>query len=463
MQTQRAFRLVPLVLALMAVVSCATMISYEEAVDSLRGSRICCEAIAQLRYDQLDEGGGDRFNLDESSEAFKFHTGKSYFKAFRLPKQGLPYRIGIRSYALGEHIDKAHVFYPQVALLDERFAIIRQSTPRDFSLSRSGYKETASETWVLLIKIEGYPLVDDPSVKHILVFTTQELMSGASPYEVQKIAPVILPGVVTAIPTQKEKIYIGHSPFGLLHIEVARAEAKICQHGSEADIEPKSAITARFSGRDARLFIEAVEPGVDTTMFDSVVVLRGPDVFGGTVALALKDGCFVGRKFLSGLEYIHVTQMVSLLRTNPALLESDPLEIATLRAMAEAGNPTAQFHVGLMYAWGRGVSPDRRAAIEWLRRSTQHGFSPAMLALGMALSGPGVILDEAEIVGQPPRSDEFTDLVAAYFWLDSASRSSEHDVRVEASCQLRKIGRRMSAEELRKAKSLVRESKKASR
>jgi hypothetical protein len=75
----------------------------------------------------------------------------------------------------------------------------------------------------------------------------------------------------------------------------------------------------------------------------------------------------------------------------------------------------------------------------------------------MALAGPGVILDEVKIVGEPPRTDEFTDLVTAYAWLDAASRASERDVKAEASFQLRELASRMSPEELRRAKELARE------
>lgn len=450
------FRLFPLGLAFIAVASCATMVSHEKAVDSLRNSRICCESIAQFEYDQLRESGDISFKLDQSSDAFNFRTGKSYFKAFLLPEKELPYRIIIRSFALGEHISKAHIFYPHIALLDDRFSIIKQSTLGDFSLSKVGVKEAAAETWGLPIKLEGFVLVDRPNAKYILVFTTQELMSRASPYETRRVVPIIVPGVVTAIPGGKETMYIRHSPFGLLHMEIARADAIFCPHGSEADIEPKSAITARFVDRDALIFVDALEPAVNTALFDTVVILRGPDVWGGTVAIVLKDGCFVGRKFLAGLEYIHATQMVTLFRTHPVLQHSDRLEVATLKAMAKAGDSAAQFHMGLAYAWGRGVLADRTTSIEWLNLAAQRGSGPAMLALGMALSGPGALLDEAEKVGQPPRSDEFTDLASAYFWLTAAIRSNQRDVQNEATFRLRELDRRMSPEEHRKAKELLR-------
>lgn len=195
------------------------MVTHETAVNSLGSARICCESVAQFGYSQLGESEGVSFKLDESSDAFSFPSGKSYFKAFRLPQKALPYRIKINSFALGEHIDKAHVFFPQAALLDDRFAVIRKSAPGDFSLQTVA----SGETWGLPVKIEGYAVVDDPRARYLLVFTTRELMSDASPYETLRVKPVILPGVVTAIPTHKEKILIPHSPFGLLQLKITGA------------------------------------------------------------------------------------------------------------------------------------------------------------------------------------------------------------------------------------------------
>jgi hypothetical protein len=452
------FRIVSIVLVLMTVASCATMVSYEEASETLRNSRSCCDSIAKFKYDQLAGDGAVSFKLDASSDAFDFESGKSYFKAFRLPEKTLPYRIKIASYALGETVKKAHVFYPQVALLDDRFAIVGQSAPGDFWLGKAGFKEAAAQTWGLPVKLEGIIRVDKPNAKYILVFTTRKLMSSTSAYVTRQVVPIIVPGLVTALPGQQEAIQIRHSPFGLLHMEIVRPGEAVCQPGSrEADIEPKSAITARLAGRDLHLFVEAVEPGVDATRFDSVIILQGADVMGGTVAIVMKDGCAVGSKFLSALDYIHATQMLALYRSNPALRHSGRLDFATLQSLAKAGDPAAQFHVGLMYAWGRGVAPERSASIEWLQRAARRGFGPAELALGMALAGPGVILDEVKIVGEPPRTDEFTDLVTAYAWLDAASRASERDVKAEASFQLRELASRMSPEELQRAKELARE------
>jgi len=164
----------------------------------------------------MAESGKVSFNLDASSKAYNFQTGKSYFKAFRLPGKALPYRIRISSFALGDVIKRAHIFYPQIALLDDRFNIIRQSALGDFTLIKAGMSETLG----LPVKLEGDFVIDDPNARYLVIFTTHEQMRATTPYETFKVAPVILPGVVTAVPTGKEEIEIPHSPFGLLQLQI---------------------------------------------------------------------------------------------------------------------------------------------------------------------------------------------------------------------------------------------------
>lgn len=229
--TKYMLREVSIALVFLTAASCATIVSYETARESLQRAKSCCGSMAQFRYEPLAKGEGVRFSLDASSSAFTFESGKSYFKAFRLVDEAIPYRIRISSFALGETIDRAHIFYPQVALLDERFAVLRQSAPGDFVLSKMSLKEAAAQTMGLPIKLEGSILVDSPHAKYVLVFTTQALMAGSSSYETRRPVPVILPGLVTAIPTRKETVPIRYSPFALLNVSITPAGAMSCPGG----------------------------------------------------------------------------------------------------------------------------------------------------------------------------------------------------------------------------------------
>lgn len=65
---------------------------------------------------------------------------------------------------------------------------------------------------------------------------------------------------------------------------------------------------------------------------------------------------------------------------------------------AEAGNPRAQYFLGLSYERGlRGTAPDPAAAAAWYRKAAEQGFVDAQLRLAaLLLAGRGVARDLAE-------------------------------------------------------------------
>jgi hypothetical protein len=202
------------------IASCAA--SHQQAVDNLRDAKECCQSMAEFRYEPLAEGKRVDFTLDASSPSFRFETGKSFFKAFSLPKKQIPYYVHIKSFALGGAIRDAHIFYAQLALLDEHYTVVAKNDPAAVFLKKAGMTETASASWTALgIKFEDALRVDHPDARSVVVYTTDEMLKTLSPYATVSVAPVILPGLVTALPTGKEMVLIPHSPHGILSIEVS--------------------------------------------------------------------------------------------------------------------------------------------------------------------------------------------------------------------------------------------------
>ena len=67
-------------------------------------------------------------------------------------------------------------------------------------------------------------------------------------------------------------------------------------------------------------------------------------------------------------------------------------------ALAEQGDASSQFLMGVLYAGGKGVPQDLTKAASWYRRAADQGYGPAQANLGtMHLDGAGVErdLDEA--------------------------------------------------------------------
>ena len=66
------------------------------------------------------------------------------------------------------------------------------------------------------------------------------------------------------------------------------------------------------------------------------------------------------------------------------------------RPLAEQGNATAQYFIGLMYTEGKGVPQDDAVAVEWYRKAAEQGLADAQFALGfMYDEGKGVPQDDA--------------------------------------------------------------------
>jgi TPR repeat protein len=67
--------------------------------------------------------------------------------------------------------------------------------------------------------------------------------------------------------------------------------------------------------------------------------------------------------------------------------------------LALAGDPAAQFNLGVMYAQGRGVPRDDAEAVRWYRLAADQGFAEAQYILGaMYVAGRGVPQDDAGAV-----------------------------------------------------------------
>ena len=84
------------------------------------------------------------------------------------------------------------------------------------------------------------------------------------------------------------------------------------------------------------------------------------------------------------------------------------------RKAAEQGNAIAQFHLGFMYDFGRGVPQDYAAAVSWYRKAAEQGNADAQLHLGVMYDkgsfmydkGKGVPQDDAAAVSWYRRAAE---------------------------------------------------------
>jgi hypothetical protein len=106
--------------------------------------------------------------------------------------------------------------------LNKDFEVVRSTDPRSFQLQRAGFIETAKETFGFMYKIEGRISFteENKAEKYLIILTTDELLRAKTPLSRWRFVPIIMPGVVGAVPTVKEEVLVRHSPLGRINISV---------------------------------------------------------------------------------------------------------------------------------------------------------------------------------------------------------------------------------------------------
>ncbi|MEK9941784.1 MAG: tetratricopeptide repeat protein [Gammaproteobacteria bacterium] len=108
------------------------------------------------------------------------------------------------------------------------------------------------------------------------------------------------------------------------------------------------------------------------------------------------------------------------------------------RPLAEQGNATAQFNLGVMYRQGQGVPQDDKEAVNWYRKSAEQGYA-------WAQSNLGVMYGEGRGVPQ--------DNVYAHMWFNIAASNGHDNARSNRDL----AAKRMTTEQLTEAQKLARE------
>ncbi len=102
---------------------------------------------------------------------------------------------------------------------------------------------------------------------------------------------------------------------------------------------------------------------------------------------------------------VHLGTILMLAPTRPALADLEDGRVAFKRGdfsaalsewepLAEAGDPYAQFYLGLMYYDGIGISQNLLEAEKWFRMAGDQGHAPAQISLGVMYGeGQGVRAD----------------------------------------------------------------------
>lgn len=209
-------RLAIILVCILGAAACA--VPYADVMKDLEGAEPCCTALAGLPFQQLDQGQEKRTELDGNSPVFLFPSGKSRFAAFELPPFTSPYRIVIESFMMGDTVERGYIFFPHLLTLDSGRRIMRSFGRDLFALRKAGMFETWSVPYKLAGTLEMRE--DSGSERYLVVLTTDELLQARTSITTMRVVPLILPGVVSALPAGTEEKFIRHAPVGKLRIRL---------------------------------------------------------------------------------------------------------------------------------------------------------------------------------------------------------------------------------------------------
>lgn len=210
-------------LALLGLALAGAASAREPDPAALQRATPCCTTLAGLPFRPLPADRIELIAIGPESPVFDFDTGRSYVVALELPPIELPYIVQVRSYALGDVVKRSRVFYPAALLLDARHEVLARRQPEDLPVVKTKYGDAARENrWGLPLRLEWDILVDEPDTRYLVLHTTEQALAGRSTTTTRQAIPIILPGIVTAVPGRKEDVTVAHSPDGQLAVQVLR-------------------------------------------------------------------------------------------------------------------------------------------------------------------------------------------------------------------------------------------------
>lgn len=165
--------------------SCATVRPLDAAKRELATAAECCASYAQFYFEPLNFSETESITINRESPAFQFDTGKSYFKAFRLPVTDKSYVIIIQSYFIEDttRSGASFVFSPAVMFLDAGYSVTRR-------LDKGFYAAIDAGGSLSKARLETEIPINPRSAaeKFVVIYTTAALLEKATILKVYKYA-----------------------------------------------------------------------------------------------------------------------------------------------------------------------------------------------------------------------------------------------------------------------------------
>jgi maltose operon protein len=209
--------------------------SVTSARQALADAPICCDAITDFSFQQIPVSFNGNVTLDTTAPAYLFDSGKSFFRAFALPKDSKSFEIRLYSQA------GKTVLAPSAMLLDSNLRPTRILDADDFTYApASGLKGDSLDARLRVDRT----YLDNPGNEYYLVlYANERQLSGQTTLE--HPAKAYAKALGNEPPSLPDPVAI-HSPTGVIKMVLIEDKAG----GQQANTYVPAYSTGREMGND---------------------------------------------------------------------------------------------------------------------------------------------------------------------------------------------------------------------
>ena len=166
---------------LVALVSACS--SLPRQAEHLANAPSCCTSASQFKFEEMQKGRESSAPISETSTAFSFPTGKSYFVAYDLPSPDHTNpELMVKTYWAATKFEKPQVFCPSLTFYDASF---REISTELLMLSYLRVEENGGGYWRSSVPIP-------PEARHVAVHTESRRIGNLLAVSTGETAPPLL-------------------------------------------------------------------------------------------------------------------------------------------------------------------------------------------------------------------------------------------------------------------------------
>ncbi|WP_415845289.1 MalM family protein [Stutzerimonas zhaodongensis] len=205
------------------------------ARQALAQAPICCDAIKNFPFQPVAANFSADVTLDASAPAYSFDSGKSFFRAFELPRESKSFEVRLYSQA-GET-----VLAPSVMLLDSQLRMTRLLNADDFAyVPAEGLKGDSLDA---RLRVDRLYLDNPGNERYLVLFTTDSDSAGQT--VLQHPAKAYAKALGNEPPSIPDPI-ARHSPVGVIKMVLIEDKAA----GQQANTYVPAYSTGREMGNE---------------------------------------------------------------------------------------------------------------------------------------------------------------------------------------------------------------------